>query len=160
MLVLGAGAVWWSLTDLIGAARGIASGAPLLELSAMDVRGLFAGLGVLALAPLCVPIGASGPLLRRSHRRVAKPRFEWPANLMGTALILILLCLVSPPLVMMTPGDAAARHGYRLCPDPADEHRPPMRWARAVAGGRCPTSWKEARRMATASSLAASRGRL
>lgn len=147
MLVLGTGVVWWSLTDLVDAARGLATGAPLLELSSMDVRGLLAGLGVLALVPLCVPIGVPGPQLRRSHRREPAKRFDWPAMLMGTALILILLCLVAPPVVMIAAGEAAGRHGYRLCPDPADEHRPPMRWARTAPGGRCPASWREAQRM-------------
>lgn len=147
MLVLGVGVVWWSLSELIGAVRGLARGAPLLELSAMDVRGLFAGLGVLTLASLCVPIGPAGAPLPRSHRRVAKPRVDWPAMIMGTALILILLCLVAPPFVMIAADGAATRYGYRLCPDPADEHRAPTRWVRAASGGRCPTTWEEARRM-------------
>lgn len=147
MLILGAGAVWWSLTELIGAARGLARGAPLLELSAMDVRGLFAGLGVLTLATLCVPIRPRGPLPRRSHRRAAKPRIDWPAVIMGTALILILLCIVAPPFAMIAAGEAAAHHGYRRCPDPADEHHAPTRWSLEASGGRCPESWEEARRM-------------
>lgn len=147
MLVLGAGALWWSLTELVGAARGLARGAPLLELSAMDVRSLFAGLGMLTLATLCVPIGPGRPGPRRSHRRAAKPRIDWPLVIMGTALVLILFCLFGPPFVMIAAGEVATRYGYRLCPDPANEHRAPTRWMRAASRGRCPKSWEEARRM-------------
>jgi hypothetical protein len=144
MAVGGGGAVWLALHDLLALAHGLAMQAPLVELSSVDVRGLLVGLGLLVLAPLCRPL-APTPKPTRRHRRAPRKRIDWRALWFGSAFMLVVLGMITPPFAAMAIGRVAMTHGYRLCPDPDDEHRPPMRWA--TVGSRCPTSWRDAKRM-------------
>ena len=149
LLLGGIGAVWLALGGLIRAARGLLTRAPLLELATMDIRALFAGLAMLVFAAMMllpIPEWARGGPHRRRRKGEPVPR-DWAGLFMGAAVMCVLLCGLAPLVGALAMEEVAKEHGYRLCMPPADERRPPMRWARARPQDRCPRSRQDAAAM-------------